>query len=53
MRNEITEIFRTYVKSYKNLPLNLFHVQWKFRDEIRPRFGLLRGREFLMKDATF
>ena len=48
---QITEIFRTYVKSYKNLPLNLFHIQWKFRDEIRPRFGLLRGREFLMKDA--
>ena len=48
---QITEIFRTYIKSYKNLPLNLFHIQWKFRDEIRPRFGLLRGREFLMKDA--
>ena len=48
---QVTEIFRSYIKSYKNLPLNLFHVQWKFRDEIRPRFGLLRGREFLMKDA--
>ena len=48
---QITEIFRSYIKSYKNLPLNLFHIQWKFRDEIRPRFGLLRGREFLMKDA--
>ena len=48
---QVTEIFRSYVKSYKSLPLNLFHVQWKFRDEIRPRFGLLRGREFLMKDA--
>jgi prolyl-tRNA synthetase len=47
----ITEIFRAYVKSYKDLPLNLFHIQWKFRDEVRPRFGLMRGREFLMKDA--
>jgi prolyl-tRNA synthetase len=47
----ITEIFRTYVKSYKDLPLNLYHIQWKFRDEVRPRFGLMRGREFLMKDA--
>jgi prolyl-tRNA synthetase len=47
----ITEIFRAYVRSYKDLPLNLYHVQWKFRDEIRPRFGLMRGREFLMKDA--
>ena len=47
----ITEIFRAYVKSYKNLPLNLYHIQWKFRDEVRPRFGLMRGREFLMKDA--
>src|SRR6267143_1422867 len=47
----ITEIFRTYVRSYKDLPLNLYHVQWKFRDEVRPRFGLMRGREFLMKDA--
>ena len=47
----ITEIFRAYVRSYKDLPINLYHVQWKFRDEIRPRFGLMRGREFLMKDA--
>ena len=47
----ITEIFRAYVRSYKDLPLNLYHIQWKFRDEIRPRFGLMRGREFLMKDA--
>src|SRR5882672_8521328 len=47
----ITEIFRSYVQSYKDLPLNLYHIQWKFRDEIRPRFGLMRGREFLMKDA--
>jgi prolyl-tRNA synthetase len=47
----ITEIFRTYVHSYKDLPLNLYHIQWKFRDEVRPRFGLMRGREFLMKDA--
>jgi prolyl-tRNA synthetase len=47
----ITEIFRAYVQSYKDLPLNLYHIQWKFRDEVRPRFGLMRGREFLMKDA--
>jgi prolyl-tRNA synthetase len=47
----ITEIFRAYVRSYKDLPLNLYHIQWKFRDEVRPRFGLMRGREFLMKDA--
>jgi prolyl-tRNA synthetase len=47
----ITEIFRAYVKSYKALPLNLYHTQWKFRDEVRPRFGVMRGREFLMKDA--
>ena len=47
----ITEIFRGYVKSYKQLPLNLYHQQWKFRDEVRPRFGVMRGREFLMKDA--
>ena len=46
-----TEIFRAYVRSYKALPLNLYHIQWKFRDEVRPRFGLMRGREFLMKDA--
>ena len=47
----ITDIFRNNVQSYKNLPLNLYHVQWKFRDEVRPRFGVMRGREFLMKDA--
>jgi len=47
----VTEIFRTHIKSYKELPLNLFHIQWKFRDEVRPRFGVMRGREFLMKDA--
>src|SRR6201986_4053559 len=47
----ITEIFRSYVRSYKDLPLNLYHIQWKFRDEQRPRFGVMRGREFLMKDA--
>ncbi len=47
----ITEIFRSYVKSYKELPLNLYHIQWKFRDEVRPRFGVMRGREFMMKDA--
>ena len=47
----VTDIFRAYVKSYKALPLNLYHIQWKFRDEIRPRFGVMRGREFLMKDA--
>ena len=47
----ITEIFRAYVKSYKDLPLNLYHIQWKFRDEVRPRFGVMRSREFLMKDA--
>jgi prolyl-tRNA synthetase len=47
----ITDIFRAYVHSYRELPLNLYHIQWKFRDEIRPRFGVMRGREFLMKDA--
>ena len=47
----ITDVFRAYVKSYKQLPLNLYHQQWKFRDERRPRFGVMRGREFLMKDA--
>lgn len=47
----ITDIFRREVKSYKDLPKNLYHIQWKFRDEIRPRFGVMRGREFLMKDA--
>jgi prolyl-tRNA synthetase len=48
---QVTDIFRSYVRSYRDLPLNLYHVQWKFRDEIRPRFGVMRGREFLMKDA--
>ncbi len=47
----VTDVFRSYVKSYKDLPLNLYHIQWKFRDEVRPRFGVMRGREFLMKDA--
>ena len=47
----VTDIFRRHVKSYRQLPLNLYHIQWKFRDEIRPRFGVMRGREFLMKDA--
>ncbi len=48
---QVTEIFRSEVKSYRDLPLMLYHIQWKFRDEIRPRFGVMRGREFLMKDA--
>lgn len=47
----VTDIFRTYVRSYRDLPLNLYNIQWKFRDEVRPRFGVMRGREFLMKDA--
>ncbi len=47
----ITDIFRHAVRSYRDLPRNLYHIQWKFRDEIRPRFGVMRGREFLMKDA--
>ncbi len=47
----ITDIFRAHVGSYKNLPLTLYHIQWKFRDEIRPRFGVMRGREFYMKDG--
>jgi len=47
----VTAIFRAHVKSYRALPINLYQVQWKFRDEQRPRFGVLRGREFLMKDA--
>jgi prolyl-tRNA synthetase len=46
----ITDIFRRSVRSYRDLPLNLYQIQWKFRDEIRPRFGVMRGREFLMKD---
>ncbi len=48
---QVTDIFRAHVKSYRQLPLNLYHIQWKFRDEVRPRFGVMRGREFLMKDA--
>ncbi|MDU9006293.1 proline--tRNA ligase [Sedimentitalea todarodis] len=47
----ITDIFRSHVSSYKDLPMTLYHIQWKFRDEIRPRFGVMRGREFLMKDG--
>jgi prolyl-tRNA synthetase len=47
----VTDIFRRHVKSFKQLPMNLYHIQWKFRDEVRPRFGVMRGREFLMKDA--
>ncbi|MEY1556226.1 proline--tRNA ligase [Yoonia sp. R2331] len=46
-----TDTFRSYVKSYKDLPLTLYQIQWKFRDEVRPRFGVMRGREFLMKDG--
>ena len=47
----ITDILRSGVQSYKDLPRNMYHIQWKFRDEVRPRFGVMRGREFLMKDA--
>ena len=47
----ITDIFRSNVSSYKDLPLTLYHIQWKFRDELRPRFGVMRGREFYMKDG--
>ncbi|MFN4088514.1 MAG: proline--tRNA ligase [Alphaproteobacteria bacterium] len=47
----VTDIFRDYVRSYRGVPLMLYHIQWKFRDEVRPRFGVMRGREFLMKDA--
>ncbi len=47
---QITDIVRTSIKSYRDLPKNLYHIQWKFRDEVRPRFGIMRGREFLMKD---
>ena len=48
---QVTEIVRAAVKSYRDLPKMLYHIQWKFRDEVRPRFGVMRGREFLMKDA--
>ena len=47
----ITALFRDSVRSYRDLPRTLYHIQWKFRDEVRPRFGVMRGREFLMKDA--
>ncbi len=47
----ITDIFRSHVASYRDLPLTLYHIQWKFRDEVRPRFGVMRGREFYMKDG--
>lgn len=47
----ITDLFRRDVQSYKDLPLNMYHIQWKFRDEVRPRFGVMRGREFFMKDG--
>ncbi len=47
----ITDVFRAHVKSYRDLPLTLYQIQWKFRDEIRPRFGVMRGREFYMKDG--
>ena len=48
---QITEIFSHYIKSYREIPKILYHIQWKFRDEVRPRFGVMRGREFLMKDG--
>lgn len=48
---QVTDICRTHIKSYRALPINLYHIQWKFRDEVRPRFGVMRGREFYMKDA--
>jgi prolyl-tRNA synthetase len=47
----ITDLFRHNIKTYRDLPKTLYHIQWKFRDEVRPRFGVMRGREFLMKDA--
>ena len=47
----VTDIFRNNIKSYRDLPKNLYQIHWKFRDEVRPRFGVMRGREFLMKDA--
>ncbi len=47
----ITDIFRSFIKSYKELPKTFYHIQWKFRDEVRPRYGIMRGREFLMKDG--
>ena len=48
---QITEIIKDSLRSYRDLPKLLYHVQWKFRDEVRPRFGVMRGREFLMKDC--
>src|SRR5271155_3975879 len=48
---QVTEIVRASIKSYRDLPKMLYHIQWKFRDEVRPRFGVMRGREFLMKDG--
>ena len=48
---QVTQIFRDNVRSYRDVPQHLYHIQWKFRDEVRPRFGIMRGREFLMKDA--
>ncbi len=48
---QVTDIVRGAIRSYRDLPKNLYHIQWKFRDEVRPRFGVMRGREFLMKDA--
>ena len=47
----VTDIFRNYIKSYKHLPCSLYQIHWKFRDEVRPRFGVMRGREFFMKDC--
>ncbi len=47
----ITDVFRSFIRSYKELPKTLYHIQWKFRDEVRPRYGIMRGREFLMKDG--
>src|SRR5258707_2549531 len=47
---QVTDIVRAAIRSYRDLPKNLYHIQWKFRDEVRPRFGVMRGREFLMKD---
>lgn len=48
---QVTDMFRSHVNSYKDLPMTLYQIQWKFRDEVRPRFGIMRGREFLMKDG--
>lgn len=48
---QMTDVFRKYIKSYKSLPIIMYQIHWKFRDEIRPRFGVMRGREFLMKDG--